>query len=87
MKRVSARLHAAVRLGDEQIERGETVPYSRELMGQIGQSVVQRAKQGKKIDNPDVLPSPVNLQEQQFPLMTCESVTVQVGQWSCCDLV
>ena len=35
---------------------GETVPYSKELMEQIGQRAVQRAKQGKKIDNPDVLP-------------------------------
>jgi len=38
-------------LATKQIERGETVPYSKELMEQIG----QRAKQGKKIDNPDVL--------------------------------
>ena len=51
-----ARFQAAVRIGDEQIERGETVPYSKELMEQIGQRAVQRAKQGKKIDNPDVLP-------------------------------
>jgi len=51
-----ARFQAAVRLGDEQIERGETVPYSKELMEQIGQRAVQRAKQGHKIDNPDVLP-------------------------------
>ncbi len=51
-----ARFQASVRIGDEQIERGETVPYSKELMEQIGQRAVQRAKQGKKIDNPDVLP-------------------------------
>jgi antitoxin ParD1/3/4 len=51
-----ARFQAAVRIGDEQIERGETVPYSEELMEQIGQRAVQRAKQGIKIDNPDVLP-------------------------------
>ena len=51
-----ARFQAAVRIGDEQIERGETVPYSKELMEQISQRAVQRAKQGKKIDNPDVLP-------------------------------
>jgi antitoxin ParD1/3/4 len=52
-----ARFQAAVRIGDEQIERGDTVPYSKELMEQIGQRAVQRAKQGKPIDNPDVLPS------------------------------
>jgi antitoxin ParD1/3/4 len=51
-----ARFQAAVRIGDEQIERGDTVPYSKELMEQISQRAVQRAKQGKKIDNPDVLP-------------------------------
>ena len=31
-----ARFQAAVRIGDEQLERGETVPYSKELMEQIG---------------------------------------------------
>jgi antitoxin ParD1/3/4 len=51
-----ARFQAAVRMGDAQIERGETVPYSQELMEQISQRAVQRAKQGKPIDNPDVLP-------------------------------
>jgi antitoxin ParD1/3/4 len=50
------RFQAAVWIGDAQIERGETVPYSQELMEQIGQRAVQRAKQGNKIDNPDVLP-------------------------------
>jgi antitoxin ParD1/3/4 len=52
-----ARFQAAVRIGDEQIERGDTVPYSQELMEHISQRAVQRAKQGKPIDNPDVLPS------------------------------
>jgi antitoxin ParD1/3/4 len=52
-----ARFQAAVRIGDEQIERGDTVPYSKELMEHISQRAVQRAKQGKPIDNPDVLPS------------------------------
>jgi antitoxin ParD1/3/4 len=51
-----ARLQAAVRIGDEQIERGETVPYSKELMEQIGRRAVERAKQGQKLDNLDVLP-------------------------------
>ena len=41
-----ARFQAAVRIGDEQIERGETVPYSKELMEEIGQRAVQRATQG-----------------------------------------
>ena len=52
-----ARFQAAVRIGDEQIERGDTAPYSKELMEHISQRAVQRAKQGKPIDNPDVLPS------------------------------
>jgi len=51
-----ARFQAAVRIGDEQIERGDTVPYSTELMEHISQRAVQRAQTGKKIDNPDVLP-------------------------------
>lgn len=51
-----ARFQAAVRIGDEEIERGDTVPYSQELLEQLSQRAVQRAKQGKKIDNPDVLP-------------------------------
>ena len=51
-----ARFQAAVRIGDEQIERGETMPYSKELMEQLGLRAVQRAQQGKKIDNPDILP-------------------------------
>jgi antitoxin ParD1/3/4 len=51
-----ARFQAAVQIGDEQIERGETMPYSKEPMEQSGQRAVQRAKQGKKIDNPNVLP-------------------------------
>ena len=51
-----ARFQAVVRIGDEQIVCGETVPYSRELMEHIGQRAVQRDKQGQKIDNPDVLP-------------------------------
>jgi hypothetical protein len=51
-----ARFQAAVRMGDEQIERGETMPYSKDLMEQRDQHAVQRAQQGKKIDNPDILP-------------------------------
>ena len=51
-----ARLQAAVRIGDEQIAHGDTVPYSKELLDHIGQRAVQRAKQGKKIDNPDAIP-------------------------------
>jgi len=51
-----ARFQAAVRIGDEQLERGETVPYSKKLMEQIGQRAMQSAKQGKKIYSPDVLP-------------------------------
>jgi antitoxin ParD1/3/4 len=51
-----ARFQAAVHIGDEQIARGETVSYNKELMEQIGQRAVQRAKQGTPIDNPDVLP-------------------------------
>jgi antitoxin ParD1/3/4 len=47
---------AAVQIGDEQIERGETVPYNKELMKKIEAQAIRRAKKHEKIDNPDVLP-------------------------------
>ena len=62
-----AQFQAAVRIGDEQIERGETVPYGRELMEQIGQRAVQRAKQGQKIDSPDVRCSPASTLKKVNP--------------------
>lgn len=51
-----ARFQAAVRVGDEQIARGETVPYRKELLEQLSQRAVQRAQRGNTVDNPDVLP-------------------------------
>jgi len=43
-----ARFQAAVRLGDEQIARGDTLPYSKELFEQIEQRAIQRAMNGEK---------------------------------------
>jgi antitoxin ParD1/3/4 len=50
------RLQAAVRIGDEQIAAGKVVPYSRESMKNIENRAVKKAQQGKKVNNPDVIP-------------------------------
>ena len=49
------RFQAAVRIGDEQIANGETVPYNRDLMKKIEQSAVKKAQEGKKVNNQDVI--------------------------------
>mgnify|MGYP001564736194 CR=1 FL=1 len=50
------RFQAAVRVGDEQITNGKAVVYSRDLMTKIEQRAVKKAQQGKKVNNPDVIP-------------------------------
>lgn len=50
------RFQAAVRIGDEQIANGKTVPYSRDLMKKIEQRAITKAQQGKKVKNSDVIP-------------------------------
>ena len=45
-----------MRIGDEQIANGEAVPYNRDLMKKIEHRAVQKAQQGKKVKNPDVIP-------------------------------
>lgn len=50
------RLYEAVMLGDQAIERGATVPYSRELMDDIRKRAIQKAKSGEKVTNADVVP-------------------------------
>lgn len=47
------RFQAAVRIGDEQIDNGETVPYSKDLMEKATKSAIKRARKGEK-PNPDV---------------------------------
>ena len=47
------RFQAAVRIGDQQIDNGETVPYSKSLMEKATKSVTKRARKGEK-PNPDV---------------------------------
>ena len=49
------RFQAAVRIGDEQIANGKTVPYSRDLMKKIEQRAVIKAQQGKKVKNSDAI--------------------------------
>ncbi|HUY68214.1 MAG TPA: type II toxin-antitoxin system ParD family antitoxin [Alphaproteobacteria bacterium] len=50
-----AALRAAVKVGEEQIARGESQPLTPELIEEITQQAIANAKAGKKI-NPDVLP-------------------------------
>ena len=52
----AARFRAAVMVGDEAIERGETVPYSPELMEDIKRQAIRKAKNGKPYNSPDAIP-------------------------------
>jgi antitoxin ParD1/3/4 len=46
---------AAVKLGDEQLDRGEAVPYTADLLKEITQTAISRIGRGGAMD-PDVLP-------------------------------
>lgn len=48
-----AALRAAVQVGDEQIERGEGIPYTPERLEAITVKAFANSRQGKKV-NPDV---------------------------------
>lgn len=50
------RFNEAVLLGDEAIERGETVPLTPELIENIKKSAIAKAKKGKEFNNIDALP-------------------------------
>lgn len=50
-----ARFYAAVKVGDDQISRGETVLLTDELVESLGKRAIEQAKKGKK-PNPDVTP-------------------------------
>jgi Arc/MetJ-type ribon-helix-helix transcriptional regulator len=51
------RLLEAIRLGEEDIAAGRTVPYTRELMKELYEEAVRMVKSGEKVAyNPDVLP-------------------------------
>ena len=49
------RLVEALRLGEEDVAAGRTIPYTRELMEQIRKEAKQYAAEGRKPD-PDVIP-------------------------------
>lgn len=49
-----AALRAAVQVGDEQIERGEGIPYTPERLEAITAKAFANSRQGKKV-NPDVM--------------------------------
>jgi antitoxin ParD1/3/4 len=48
-------LRAAVRVGDEQLDRGEGQPYTPELLDKMTEAARQGAKQGRKVGR-DVTP-------------------------------
>ena len=48
-----ARFRAAVKMGDDQIDNGQTVAYTDELLGQITEEAMQQAEKGAK-PNSDV---------------------------------
>ena len=50
------RFEAAVRVGDEQIANGQTVPYSSELMNKIRHRAIKKALKAKKVINSDATP-------------------------------
>jgi antitoxin ParD1/3/4 len=50
------RFLAAVRMGDEQIARGETVAYTKDLLEHMTKNAMARAQKGDT-PNPDVTPS------------------------------
>lgn len=49
------RLRAAIAIGEEEVARGETVPWTPELHAAILEEAVRDAKAGKRPD-PDLLP-------------------------------
>ena len=51
-----ARFLAAVKIGEEQLKKGKTVPFSDVLMDEIEETAVNNAAQRKPINNPDALP-------------------------------
>lgn len=50
-----AALRAAVQIGDDQLERGEGIPYTPERLEAITAKAFANSRHGKKI-NPDVAP-------------------------------
>jgi antitoxin ParD1/3/4 len=49
------RLRAAIAIGLEEIERGEAIPFTPELMAEIDLEVDERVRRGD-VPNPDVCP-------------------------------
>lgn len=54
-ERHSAAWHAAIRLGDEQLDRGEALAYTPTLLKTLTQRALDAMHSGKPL-NPDVLP-------------------------------
>lgn len=52
-----SRVYQAVMRGHEQIQQGQTLPFTPELMGHINQQAKQRVASGETINpDPDVIP-------------------------------
>lgn len=53
-----SRFYQAVVKGLEQVEQGQAIPFSRELMAEINQQAITKAASGEKTAyDPDVIPS------------------------------
>ena len=50
------RLLAALEIGEKAIQEGRTQPFTRELFDEVIKNGMQKAKNGEKVINPDVLP-------------------------------
>ena len=51
-----SRMYHAVLKGEAAIERGDVVPYSRQLMEEIKTEATARAQHGETVNNPDAIP-------------------------------
>jgi antitoxin ParD1/3/4 len=49
------RLRAALKIGEEQFERGEVIPYTPDFFESVKREAREHAERGHKV-NPDVLP-------------------------------
>lgn len=50
------RLLYALEIGEQAVQEGRTQPFAKELMEDITQSGINKAKKGEALINPDVIP-------------------------------
>jgi antitoxin ParD1/3/4 len=51
----TAALRAALKVGDDQLDKGEGVPYTPDLLNRVTEKAKDNARRRKKV-NPDVIP-------------------------------